>query len=205
MDVDQIRELVEDAIEAELQTGRVAQLVRDLAVRDQREAGPEHVAKTVAFVKDYVRNVPHFMQQASSAAKGTHAEAKLNRVLTAAIAYWAEENDIVPDDLGLIGVMDDAYCSLKILQEISDRFAADTGTPLMTEDLNGANQAIRRLLGAEVGQRLDDYVFAALGDAALVELLRGLVSDQTPPPAPVRTVWGEQPPDDVIGALLELD
>jgi uncharacterized membrane protein YkvA (DUF1232 family) len=205
MEASQIRDLVEDAIEEELQTGRVAQLVRDLAARDSRSSSPEHVASTVAFVKDYVRNVPHLMEHAAEAARGTLAEAKLFRVMTAAIAYWEEENDIVPDDLGLIGVMDDAYCSLKMLQEISERFAADTGAPLMAEDLHAANQAIRRLLGPEVGQRLDDYVYSALGDTALVDLIGGLATDQTPPPAPVRTVWGEQPPDDVIGALLELE
>jgi len=68
------------------------------------------------FVLGYIRQVPYMMKVAWTAANNVGLEDEMEQILDTVQSYWLEDNDVIPDDLGVIGLLDDAYCSLISLQ-----------------------------------------------------------------------------------------
>lgn len=140
------------------------------------------------FVVRYVRSVPQVLRDALAHSKGTIAEKKMERMVEAATTYWNAEDDVIPDDQGLLGILDDAYCSLSLVSTLSTRFERDTGTRLVAHDLSGPTAAVRRLLGDPIADKLDDWVEDALADASMQELL-DLLKETPPAPPPANSNW----------------
>ena len=95
-------------------------------------------------------------------------------MLEAAASYWAMSEDMIPDRLGLLGVLDDAYCSLTLMQSLSDRHEAETGRRLFSPDLEAANRAMRRLIGEPIASQLDMYVGTEHQADPMMQMVRAL-------------------------------
>jgi hypothetical protein len=61
--------------------------------------------------------------------------------------YFVTPDDIIPDELGLLGLIDDAYLTHCLIQSVSDQYQAQTGFVLMPSDMTKASQIIRSLIG----------------------------------------------------------
>jgi hypothetical protein len=86
-------------------------------------------------------------------------------------SYWFETNDLVPDHLGLLGLIDDAYATLFLLQGPSDYCQATFGRPLLVQNMTSANQAIRGLIGEPVVSILDQHVGITMANAMMHRML----------------------------------
>ena len=80
----------------------------------------QEVQNLVNFVHGYVEHVPHYLEQAANAAGQLGLSAELSQMCGELENYWFEANDLIPDHLGLLGLTDDAYASLMLLQSLSD-------------------------------------------------------------------------------------
>ena len=152
------------------------ELLSAVAERHGREARPAQVAEAVGFVRTYVEQVPYMLKVAHTAARNVGLHALMQCILTMVQSYWEQDDDVIPDHLGIIGLLDDAYCSLTSLQAVSDHFQLQTGKYLFPDDLTEANRIMRRIIGEPYATDLDRLVISTMRDARVVETLINLAS-----------------------------
>ena len=112
MTLDSMERQIAAALVDEAATGRLARTLRDNAAAQGRVTSEAELAGAVAFVSEYVRQVPVYMRAGMDAALRAGLGEAMKSVVEDAQAYWAMSMDIIPDQLGLLGILDDAYCSL---------------------------------------------------------------------------------------------
>ena len=174
--------LIESMI-AELRSdGSAESDLRDLlaAVAESQgaEAGEEDLEGGARFVIAYIEQVPYMMKVAWTAAANVGLETQMAGILEMVNSYWDEGNDVIPDDLGAIGLLDDAYCSLTSLQAVSDHYRLQTGKYLFPDDLSAANRAMRKIIGEPYASELDLLVTQSMAEARLVEAVTAMASEE---------------------------
>lgn len=174
--------LIESMI-AELRSdGSAESDLRDLlaAVAESQgaEAGEEDLKGGARFVIAYIEQVPYMMKVAWTAASNVGLETQMAGILEMVNSYWDEGNDVIPDDLGAIGLLDDAYCSLTSLQAVSDHYRLQTGKYLFPDDLSAANRAMRKIIGEPYASELDLLVTQSMAEARLVEAVTSMASEE---------------------------
>jgi uncharacterized membrane protein YkvA (DUF1232 family) len=110
------------------------------------------------FIQAYIEETPDLLDAAFAAATAAGAGPAMQPIFDAALKYWQEPADLVPDDLGMLGLLDDAYLSLRLLESVSAVQRAKTGRPLLSIDLEEINHRARQLLGEPIATRLDELV-----------------------------------------------
>ncbi len=152
-----------------------------LAVTAERRGLQPSVAEIergARFVAAYIEQVPYMMKVAWTAACNMGLEEAMRHILETVSSYWAEANDVIPDELGVIGLLDDAYCSLCSLQGVSDHFRLLTGKHLFPDDLSTANQAMRQVIGEPYTSELDRIVARTMNETGLVDAIRTLAGEE---------------------------
>lgn len=154
---------------------------------------PDDVSRARAiehFVRGYIMTVPRILEAACEGARRGGMAERMDEVLAWAEAYWFDESDVIPDHLGLHGLLDDAYCSLRLLEKLSDEAVADRQRPIVDDDLATANWLAYRLIGEPDNEALEHHVAAALGDSGLLGNLARLAEHGG---AEVRVLPADQP------------
>ncbi|MCL7965090.1 MAG: YkvA family protein [marine benthic group bacterium] len=176
MDVERVELQIEEAVRDEGRSGRLRRALWEHARQHGQEAGDADLDGAVGFVMDYVRHVPGLFRDGMETARIAGLESEMSWVLESAVSYWAMAEDMIPDRLGLLGVLDDAYCSLTLLQALSDRHENETGRRLFSPDLAAANEAMRRLIGEPIASQLDMYVGSKFDADPMLQMARALTS-----------------------------
>ncbi len=154
------------------------ELLAVVAERNDIEADPAELERGGRFVLGYVEQVPYMMKVAATAAANVGLESEMDLILERVSAYWLEDVDIIPDHMGVIGLLDDAYCSMTTLQAVSDHFRLHSGKYLFPDNLTAANRAMRKIIGEPYVEELDRFVSSALNEAGVVEALTALASPE---------------------------
>jgi len=152
-----------------------------LAVVAEREgAKPDHaqLARGATFIYSYIEQVPYMLTVAWTSAKSVGLEAEIESIITMVVSYWIEDDDVIPDSLGIIGLLDDAYCSLLSMQTMSDFYQLQTGKFLFPDDLTAANSIMRKIIGEPYATELDNIVSKAVLDANIKEAVKLLASPE---------------------------
>ncbi|MFO7588481.1 MAG: hypothetical protein R6X22_10450 [Gemmatimonadota bacterium] len=206
MEVDAVQKQIESAVRDEQRSGRLRRALREHAKLQGRVPGEDDLDGAVGFVVDYVRHVPAFMRDGLETATIAGLEREMHAVLEEAGSYWSLAEDIIPDRLGLLGVLDDAYCSLTLIQSVSDRFEEKTGRRLFAPDLRAANEAVRRLVGEPLASRLDMYVGSRLDADPMLQMVRALTSVSGKGGglslSPAVGIWGDAAVEQIVRARL---
>jgi len=154
------------------------ELLAAVAGQNGAEPPPEDLARGARFVLAYINQVPYMMTVAWTAASSVGLEREMRAILEMVESYWAEGDDVIPDDLGAIGLLDDAYCSLSSLQAVSDHYQLQTGKHLFPDDLSEANRAMRRVIGEPYASELDRMVIRTMKSTGLIEAVKSLASEE---------------------------
>lgn len=203
MEISKIREMILEAEAEETRTGDLVNLLQAIAERRGCNPNPSELENAACFVAEYINQVPVYMEDALLAAREAGIEPEMIRVLQAAETYWADPYDVIPDRMGLVGIMDDAYTSMCLLERMSERLQEKTGQSLFSQDLKPANSAIRVIIGEPYATQLDMYVSNPLRDNPLLQLLmRQAELDIDSHRLRVDIGWGEQKIDEMILARL---
>ena len=143
------------------------------------------------------------MKVAWTAAGTIGLEAEMAQILAAVKTYWEQDDDIIPDSLGMIGLLDDAYCSLCSLQAVSDHFQLQTGKYLFPDDLSAANSLIREIIGEPYASDLDKLVMNTMRQSGAIDSLKRLASTEKQMNFEKQsTIWNHGPAGDLgINAL----
>lgn len=194
MDTTYIESMISQAVADDQAAGDLADLLAAVAERRGLEPEPSEIARGARFVLAYVELVPYMMKVARTAAHTVGLESAMERILDMAHSYWIEDDDVIPDELGVIGVLDDAYCSLTSLQMVSDHYRLLTGKHLFPDDLTGANVAMRHVIGEPYATELDRIVLRTVRETGLVESVKQLADDEKRINlSSDRTIWNHGP------------
>jgi uncharacterized membrane protein YkvA (DUF1232 family) len=177
MDTDFIETMIKRLGDSTQPDPELLDLLAVVAEQQGVDAGPDDLLGAARFVAAYVGLVPYMMKIAWTSASNVGLEKEMECVLETAESYWREGDDVIPDELGMIGLMDDAYCSLTLLQAVSDNFRLLTGKHLFPDDLTEANQAMHRIIGEPYVSELDRLVVRTMKEACLVQAVKKLADD----------------------------
>jgi uncharacterized membrane protein YkvA (DUF1232 family) len=173
---------IKDMIAAQFADPHAATDLQELlAVVAEREgAKPDHaqLARGASFIYSYIEQVPYMLTVAWTSAKSVGLEAEIESILTMVVSYWIEDDDVIPDSLGIIGLLDDAYCSLLSMQTMSDFYQLQTGKFLFPDDLTAANSIMRKIIGEPYAIQLDNIVSKGVLDANIKEAVKLLASPE---------------------------
>lgn len=170
------------------------ELLSAVAERSGKEAATTDLERGARFVFGYIEQVPYMMKVAWTAAVNVGLEAEMERVLAMVMSYWEQNDDIIPDDIGIIGLLDDAYCSLSSLQAVSDHFQLQSGKYLFPDDLSSANRAMRKIIGEPYATELDRLVIGTMQASELIEAVKKLSSQEKQLDfARQSTIWSHGP------------
>lgn len=161
MGYEQIRELIARAVAHEATT----HTVRNVLDTQTRAQGLNPTAKdldaAVAFVRGYIEAIPELLEQAAVAASAAGIGPVVAPLLQAAIQYFVEPNDLIPDSNGLAGLADDAYLALGLISAISQRHFNQFGRQIFDANFGPAHAQMRYLLGPAIADQLDVAVLNA--------------------------------------------
>lgn len=172
-----------EAVIAALQQGENAlddiyELLAAVADREHRSPDPGELQQATQALAKYISEVPYLFKIATVAADHADLSRPMEKILTSLRNYWKHDQDLIPDNLGMIGLLDDAYCSRCAMQAISDQYRLLSGKHLFPFDMHDSNQAVRRILGAPYAADLDCYVMDALNASGIMQALHQMAEGQ---------------------------
>jgi uncharacterized membrane protein YkvA (DUF1232 family) len=126
MNSNDIRSQISAALENEEQTKSAANRLTERLKNSGLSMTPAQQEDTLNFVKAYISETPDLMDAAFHAADQAGKLSELQPIFDTSFNYWAEQQDYIPDTLGLIGLTDDAYLTRMFMESISSLHAAQT-------------------------------------------------------------------------------
>lgn len=202
MDLEGIRRQVRDAIAQEAREGNLARALDERA-RSRLAALPTRERdQIVAFVAEYVEHAPALLGHLEHAAREQGVLDEVLPMLDAAADYFSAPLDLIPDRLGLLGLLDDAYVAHLLIQRVSSAHERKTGKPLIPGGLDEANGLVRRLIGERDAGLLEAAVDEKLGDPAVQRVLQTLVQRGTFAALGPDPIWGNARPGELAAARL---
>jgi len=169
MQIERIRAQIEEAKVIERQSGVLYQAVVNLAQQNGASVGALQVGKVIDVVTEYIESAPALMLIVEKAAKENGGQPFIQPLLDAIEDFFLAPDDIIPDHLGLAGLLDDAYLAHMLLAAISDKYESHSGKSLLPTDAHEANSFIRRLIGEPFVGMLDEHVSRVLEGLCAVE------------------------------------
>lgn len=162
MQTEKIRTLIEEAKSIERQSGVLYRAIVTLSRQNGASVTALQAGKVIDFVTEYVESALTLMLIVEEAAADNGAQPCVQPLLDAIEDFFLEPDDIIPDHLGLAGLLDDAYLAHTLLQAISDEYASQSGKSLLPKDAYETNTFIRRLIGEPFVSMLDEHVSRTL-------------------------------------------
>lgn len=127
------------------------------------EATAAEVAEAAEVALEIIESVPVFLVRARQEADERQLASVVHPLLDHAERYYLQPMDLIPEmTQGLAGLLDDSYLVIRILQNL------DKGPGAFLDwDLDHPMRFLRRLVGAEIGQRLDKIAVQAMHDVSV--------------------------------------
>jgi len=169
-------------------------LLTEIAEREGAHPSSIELAQGSSFIYNYIEQVPYLLTVAWTSARNVGLEAEIKSILEMVESYWIEDDDVIPDSLGIFGILDDAFCSLSSMQALSDLYRMQSGKYLFPDDLTSANKIMRKIIGEPFTTQLDEIVNKALADARVGEAVKLLASPEKQQLIDAQaTIWNHGP------------
>ncbi len=132
-------------------------------IRDRlQDATEDEIQEAVSVAIEIIETVPILLASASQAAEERGLTAVVEPVLEHATRYFLHPIDLIPEmTQGLAGLLDDAYLVMRILQNLQRG-----PKPLLDWDLDEPIRFIRRIVGRELGEKLDQLAMTAMSEVS---------------------------------------
>lgn len=181
------------------------QALISLAYENGRSVSELEVQKVINFVSEYIEHAPALMALIEDATAHSGSQREVQPILDATEDYFLAPDDIIPDRLGLIGLLDDAYLTHSLMQAISDRVKSQSGKSLLPLEPHDDNAFVRRLIGEPFASILDERVAATLAGPRLQQNITRILSvlselNLSSEPDPI---WGYSHASHVADARLD--
>lgn len=114
------------------------------------------------FIRQYIEHVPDFLDALTALMKEAEFYEQGRVFITIAEEFFISPPGLVSEHTGLVALLDEAYLSHRLVEEVNDRIQIACGTPLSPMDMNLSNIVVHALLGEEFANQLDLAVHYAL-------------------------------------------
>lgn len=178
MDTAQIQKIISDQFADPQSALDLQKLLKVVAERQNVKPTALDLAHGASFICNYLEQVPYLLTVAWTSSRNVGLETEVTSILKMVESYWIEADDVIPDNLGIFGLLDDAYCSLSSMQTLSDLYRMQSGKHLFPDDLTAANKVMRKIIGEPYIAELDELVSKAIADARVEEAVRWLASPE---------------------------
>lgn len=178
MNTAQIESIIAEQCDGKYCETELHELLAVVAERHGRSAQKADLDNGTHFILGYIKQVPYMLKVAWTAAGNVGLKDEMEQILEMVQTYWLEGDDVIPDDLGVIGLLDDAYCSLSSLQAVSDHYQLQTGKYLFPDNLSSANKVMRKIIGEPYATDLDRIVITTMQQTGLIEAMRAFASEE---------------------------
>jgi hypothetical protein len=211
METAKIQKIIADQFADSKSALDLRKLLKVIAEREGVNPSNVELAHGSSFIYNYIEQVPYLLTVAWTSARSVGLETEVSRILEMVKSYWIEDDDVIPDSLGIFGLLDDAYCSLSSMQTISDLYRQQTGKFLFPDDLSSANKIMRKIIGEPYTTQLDEIVEMAITNALVGEAVKLLATPEKQQLIDSQaTIWNhgpvsELPVDQLSGLGLTVD
>ena len=178
MDTAQIQNIISRQFADPQSALDLQKLLKVVAERQGAQPNAMELAHGSSFIYNYLEQVPYMLTVAWTSARNVGLETEVTSILKMVESYWIEDDDVIPDNLGIFGLLDDAYCSLLSMQTLSDLYRMQSGKHLFPDDLTDANIIMRKIIGEPYTSELDELVSKAIADAKIEEAVKWLASPE---------------------------
>ena len=185
---DSIRAQIQNAWNEEQRRDTFAALIRSQLARRAEASGEssspqdrEQAAQSILESwRVQLEQVPVFIDALAETAADAHVASVVTPILEAVQEYFLDPDDVVPDSHGILGLLDDMYIALSLLQAVSEQYREFTGHALLDVDLTPSIEAVRPLFQGKRIAALDARIQAALSRPTMLSSLQGLRSLDQP-------------------------
>jgi len=164
-----IRQMIAQGLARDAVTGELATALVQRQHAAGQVADPMLVHQQVQWLRDYVGRAADLMDGLRAAARRNGVAQQVEPLLEIAERYFFVAADALPDPLGLVGLVDDAYVCRRLLQLASDNCQAATGASLLPGDLTDENLLVRQLIGEPHASQLDSIVESAVREPSFAD------------------------------------
>ena len=178
METAQIQKMITDQFADTQSAVDLRRLLIKVAKSHGVSPAAEELAHGSSFIYNYLEQVPYLLTVAWTSARNVGLETEIKSILEMVESYWIEDDDVIPDSLGIFGLLDDAYCSLSSMQALSDLYRMQSGKYLFPDDLTAANKIMRKIIGEPYTTELDTIVSKAVAEAKVKEAVKSLSSPE---------------------------
>lgn len=162
MITDQIRQQIQEAIRHEKQTGALADHLRNTLSTSKRTVPEKAIQQGISLVREYIEQVPVLLEESVATALQLGELENVAPLFEGAVGYFLNPRDYIPDNLGLYGLLDDAYLALRLLEVLNNIYRHHPRATLIPIDLSGPNRKVRGFIGDELANRLDQEIVGAV-------------------------------------------
>ena len=178
METAQIKKIIADQFADSKSARDLRNLLKTVAEREGASPDEVDLAHGSSFIYNYLEQVPYLLTVGWTSARNVGLETEIKSILQMVESYWIEDDDVIPDSVGIFGLLDDAYCSLLSMQTMSDLYRMQTGKYLFPDDLTAANKIMRKIIGEPYTTELDEIVSKAVADSRVKEAVELLSSPE---------------------------
>ncbi len=179
MRTDLIRAQISAAWQEETATRRFAALVRQQLTQagaHEIPADSQTVREIVGAWRSQLESIPDLLDAIRMAGERAGIADTVRAVVDAAEGYFLDGDDVLPDDQGVLGLLDDMYLALSLVHQVSERYRDATGHPLLEVDLREPIAAVRPLFRGQRLIALDERVRAALRQPQILQAIDRLAT-----------------------------
>jgi len=117
------------------------------------------VESLIGFVRNYINSSPIDLAEFKRNTIEAHIEAETEPLFNIATDYFLKPLELTEKHTGLLMLMDAAYLSHRLLEEVNDHFLANSNITLCSSDNTQANLIMHALIGEEFANELDTAVY----------------------------------------------
>lgn len=111
------------------------------------------------FVIKYIEHAPKFLSVMAKASAEANMLGLTLPIIKVSEDFFLNPPEILGHEESLERLMESAYLSHRLIEEVNDRFLLETGQALVPVDMMTANLIIHNLIGEPFSNQLDDFCF----------------------------------------------
>jgi len=202
MKTTKIRNQINEAIQKDKVSSQFYQQVKLFLTQTGKDNSPKVVTEVVEFVYDYLRRVPEIMIVLMKESSKAGIQEYIKPIIDITEAYFEEQNDLIPDKMGIIGFLDDAYFAMFFIQSINNSYMLQVGRPLISLDYTMPNQAVRVLLGEPIASQLELFATKSLVENQILTPMNYLIDNHCPTITFKDPIWGTTTVEERVNTQL---
>lgn len=165
MNTEEIRTLIQNAIEQEKETGflhQALQLRMDTVERVVKLPDEEALERLYEFVVRYIEQVPDMLEDLHYGAAEAGLQKYVSPILNVVEEFFRSPPEALSMHDGLVALMDEAFLAHRLFEEVNDTYIMRVGQPMIPFDMTMANVIVHSLIGEPFANELDQLVFIAV-------------------------------------------